>query len=524
MATITDRALKLALQDGLTIFSRIWDYKAKNWVMSISVADIDGDGDVEILVGSRDGRIRCFSKTGKLLWQREIGTRAWVGTIAISGTAGPGKEATVRILAGTRDGKVYVLGSDGNLLTKDGTKLLFNEDGQPLDRQLAQDAYWFNINHVIRSIHVDPLRQSLIIIGSEDRYVCAIDLQTGEPRWQYPTGGHVRSVFACDLNGDGEDEVLFGSVDGNLYVLNLQGKLLTSHAVGHPIRTIFVEDIDKDGKTEILLSTDHKNLIALTYCDGQFTQKWEYKHFENRLLTLYATDLDDDGQKEIIASCEDKRIYILSAEGELIWRHNHKYRTFDIATADIDNDGQLELLIGDEKKRIRAMHIRLRRGVAERIRRHYRPQAKLRPLPHLDLEKDEQDLLQDVVGVNARKLVTFKQAEEHMASGDYLQALSTLLRLAQQKVEQIWSRKDMEYIRTVCFRNTTKQMGREIVIGTADGRVSAFYASGRRAWSIPLKDHIVDVQSGFIEQHSAREEIIICSSDHNLYIIGGEKE
>jgi outer membrane protein assembly factor BamB len=520
--------LKLALKDGLSIFSRIWDYKAKNWVMCITVADIDGDGDVEIIIGSRDGRIYCFSKTGKLRWQREIGwqletgMRAWVDTIAISGMARPGEEAAVRIIVGTRDGKVYVLDSEGCLLTKDGAKLLFNEEGQPLDRQLAQDAYWFNINHVIRSICVDPLRQSRIILGSEDRCVYGLDLRTGEQLWQYATGGHVRSVFACDLNSDGQDEVLFGSVDGNLYVLDLQGQELTRYALGHPIRTVFVEDIDKDGKAEILLSTDHKNLIALTCCKGQFTRKWEYEHFENRLLTLYATDIDGDGQKEIIASCEDKCIYILSSQGKFIWRHNHRYRTFDIAIADIDNDGAPELLIGDENQRIRAMHVRLRRGVAERIRRYYH-RLEEPQLRRLELDKDEQNLLADVVGLNARKLVTFEQAEERLAQGEYLRALSILLRLAQQKVEQAWHRDDMEYIRTVCFRSTTKQSGREIVIGTADGHLAAFYASGRLAWTKPLEDHIVDVQSGFFEHHSPKEDILICSTDHHLYILVGEK-
>src|SRR6266566_1467582 len=521
-STITKKNLHHALEDGLSIVSRIWEYKARNWVTCIYVADIDGDGDVEIIIGSREGRIYCLSKTGKLRWKREIGTRAWIVTIAVSGLAGPREEASVRIIMGTRDGKVYVLDSEGRMVTTDGRILLFDEEGKPLDRQQAQRAYWFSIDYVIRSIYVDPLRQSQIILGTEDRRAYGLDFKTGEQLWTYQTGGWVRTVFACDINRDGKDEVLFGSVDGTLYVLDLQAQLLTQYAIDHPIRTIFVEDVDMDGNIEVLVSTNHKNLVALTYCEGRFEKKWERGPFENRLLTLYVTDIDNDGSKEIISGSEDKHIYIFDAEGNIIWRHNHKFRIFDIATPDIDNDGLPELLIGGENKRIRAMHVRMRRGVEERIRRYYRRLGKPDPsmIPRLNVE--ERALLQDALGLNKRESVTFEQAREQMRANAYDQALSTLLKLSQQKVEQLWHRNDIEYIRTVCFRHTMKRLGREIIIGTADGRVYAFYAHGHRAWSSQLNDHIVDVQTGFIG-HYKKEEIVICSSAHNLYILGGEK-
>src|SRR6266702_3717875 len=337
MDASTIKNLRHALEDGLNIVSRIWEYKVKNWVTCICAADIDGDGDVEIIVGSRDGRIYCLSKTGKLRWKREIGTRAWIVTIAVSGLAGPREEASVRIIMGTRDGK---------------------------------------------------------------------------------------------------EEVLFGSVDGTLYVLDLQAQLLTQYAIDHPIRTIFVEDVDMDGNIEVLVSTNHKNLVALTYCEGRFEKKWERGPFENRLLTLFVIDIDNDGKKEIISSCEDKHIYIFDANGNILWRHNHKFRIFDITTPDIDNDGLPELLIGGENKRIRAMHVRMRRGVEERIRRYYRRLGKPDPTMIPQLDADERALLQDALGLNRRVLVTFEQAREQMRVGAYDQALSTLLKLAQQKVEQ----------------------------------------------------------------------------------------
>src|SRR5438477_524132 len=83
-------------------------------------------GDLEIIIGSRDGRIYCLSKTGKLRWKREIGTRAWIVTIVVSGLAAPGNETSVRIIVGTRDGKVYVLDSEGRMISREGQALLFN--------------------------------------------------------------------------------------------------------------------------------------------------------------------------------------------------------------------------------------------------------------------------------------------------------------------------------------------------------------------------------------------------------------
>lgn len=522
-SVFTEKNLRHALADGLSIVSRIWEFKARNWVTCIYVADIDGDGDVEIVIGSREGRIYCLTKTGKLRWRRDIGSREWIVTITVGGFAGQRKEAAVHIIMGTRDGKVYVLDGEGRMLTRDGKELLFDEEGKPIDPQQALDACWFSTGYVIRSIYVDPLQQSQIILGTEDRCAYGLDYKTGKQLWKFQTGGWVRSVFAYDMNCDGNEEVLVGSTDGNLYLLDFQGQLLTRYAVDHPIRTIFVEDVDKDGNLEVLLCTNHKNLVALTYLEGRFEKKWERGPFEQRLINLYIIDIDNDGNKEIISSCEDKHIYIFDASGNILWRHNHKFRIFDIATADIDNDGLPELLICGENKRIRAMHVRMRRGVEERIRKHYRRLGKPEPATIPQLDADERALLQDVLGLNRRTLVTFEQAREQMKDSLYDQALSTLLKLAQQKVERHWHRTDIEYIRTVCFRHTTKRLGREIIIGTADGRVYAFYAHGHRAWDTQLNGHIVDVQTGFISHFYKKEEIVIFSTEHNLIILGGEK-
>ena len=243
----------------------------------------------------------------------------------------------------------------------------------------------------------------------------------------------------------------------------------------------------------------------------------------NRLLTLCVTDIDGDGKNEIIAGSEDKHIYILDTEGNMIWRHNHKNRVFSIFAYDTDNDGLPELLVGAEHKRVRLMRIRLRRGIEKKIYGYYRQLGRPDPLMIAGLTTDQRVLLQDVLRLNGRELVTFEQAEEQMKAGDYQKALSTLLRLEEQKVEQLWNKKNMGYIRSVCFRHTANELKREIIVGTSDGGIYAFYVHGRRAWFTHLNDHILDVQTGYID-HQKQEEIVICSSGRHVYILGSAKK
>src|SRR5260221_7895201 len=78
-------------------------------------------------------------------------------------------------------------------------------------------------------------------------------------------------------------------------------------------------------------------------------------------------------------------------------------------------------------------------------------------------------------------------------------------------------------MRTLLSRIIDRKLRKDTIFVTADGGIYAFYAHGRRAWFTHLNDHIVDVQTGFIDHHK-KEEIVICSSDHHVYILGGAKK
>ncbi|HET9921736.1 MAG TPA: PQQ-binding-like beta-propeller repeat protein [Ktedonobacteraceae bacterium] len=532
MSANTIKDLKDALDLGLGVVTRVTDYQTKDWVTNVFASDIDNDGYSEIVACSRDGRIYVLTTKGtnfRLRWKRIIGTKAWVGAAASGKLPIPGYEDTASIIVGTRDGKVYVLDKDGKTVSKDRQAFDFDPANEwAIERKQEQAACWYDTGYAIRQISIDSRWPAQIIIGSEDRSVYGLDALTGVPLWTFQTNGWVRSASMCDVDGDGQAEVLVGSTDHSLYLLDQQGRLLDQYSMAHPIYTILAEDVDNDGCIELLVTTEGKDLTALVYhkqqgdAHGCFEQKWR-KLFDNRILSFCVTDIDGDKQAEIIAASEDKHIYILDAEGNTIWRHNHKCRIFSIYPYDIDGNGLPELLIGSDDNRVRAMRVRLNRGVEKKVRRYYRQLGEPAPQEITELNAEQRALLQDILRTPERELVTLQQGQALLVAGEYGQALTTLLQLELQKVESLWRKDTIGNIRSINFRHIASEQKREIIVGTAGETIHAFQPNGRRLWSTAVSDHIVDVQTGFIDHHK-QEEIVIGSADHRVHILsGGQK-
>ncbi|MBV9020327.1 MAG: FG-GAP repeat protein, partial [Ktedonobacteraceae bacterium] len=85
--TETDEKILRNLLDELqrgrgVVDENVWSYKTKDWATSVHAADIDGDGDTEILIGSRDGSIHATTKWETLKWETAPSpTKDWIYTV-----------------------------------------------------------------------------------------------------------------------------------------------------------------------------------------------------------------------------------------------------------------------------------------------------------------------------------------------------------------------------------------------------------------------------------------------------------
>jgi len=517
-------SLRDTLRAGLSVVSEVWNHEAKHWVASVHAVDINNDGDSEIIACSRDGRVFTLDKAGKILWERIIGSKR--GVAAVMGFS-ENKENPVRVIAGTRDGKVYALDQDGRTIGKDGRVYAFGKDGRALEPDEEITACWLDTNDaVICQIAADLAAIPDVIIGSEDGCVYALNYDTREQRWKFPADGWVRTVFVGDVNKDGEAEVLAGSNESTVYVLSAEGQCLKKADVQYPVHAIYAADVDDDGVTEILVATDGKDLMALT---PELQEKWRFP-FDNRILSLHVADINNDGRSEIIAGSEDQHFYILNNQGKMLWRHSLGYRVVSVYAADFDNDGQVEVLVGAEDSKIHAYRVQLVKDLEKRILKHYRALGNFADDVVANLPEDELHLLQDIRGEVAKqhaalKQVSIKDTLQLLGEKRYEQALSELLKLERNKVQLLW-RKDRRdksgHVRSLCFCRISE--GRKgIVIGTNEGKVTVFNARGRVIGGVDGIDRVLDVQTGYIERDGAEDIVVLCTSDHKIYLISGAK-
>lgn len=181
-----------------------------------------------------------------------------------------------------------------------------------------------------------------IVIGSNDKKLHAIDGRTGKALWTYQALAEIEGSPVINDN-----EIIFGSNDGHLRVVDFNGKFRWHHkGQGKIYSSPAVLD-----KNDIVYSSE-----TAVYRIDRKTKKprWTYPIEKSRSSPVIA-DLNGDGLPDICVG--GSYLHLISGDGTMLDRFRVESDEFYGDTinstpliADIDSDGNLEILYGTDNK------------------------------------------------------------------------------------------------------------------------------------------------------------------------------
>jgi outer membrane protein assembly factor BamB len=320
-----------------------WAYATRGPVAGLAAGDADGDGRWEVAVGGREKRVTLLDKEGAMVWQF-----AAADIVAGMSASGSGE---ILVHAGSH---LYLLAGDGSLLWQ-----------RTFDSPLR----------AVASAH--GLVAGLVV-GLEDGQVMLLDPQDGAERWSYAFDQPVQAVSVSE----GLPGIVVGLGDGRVTWLDDQGRLLWEQEIGRFVSWLAVADVDHDGREDVIArsgdnvfrlqggdgtvvwrtDTSAERLIGAALGDGVVVatdqrvfqldatgaEAWSYP-LDEVASAVYTAKLDGErGPVEVAVGTVKGGVYVLGADGQLLWQGKGRERVNALHAADLNGDGRQELLVAME--------------------------------------------------------------------------------------------------------------------------------------------------------------------------------
>ncbi len=326
---------------------------------SVFAADVDGDGDLDVLSASKyDNQIAWYENNGSQTFTAHTISTAAVGAISVFAADVDG------------DGDLDVLSASSN----DNKIAWYENDGTPgvgvwVEHTITTAA---NVALSVFAADVDGDGDLDVLSGSNNDAKIAWYENDGSQNFTMHAistqFNGVQSVFAADVDGDGDLDVLSASFcdDKIAWYENDGNQTFTARTISTAADfaiSVFATDVDGDGDLDVLSASFYDDKIAWYENDGNQTFT---AHTINTpdpdsnpangtngnadgAWNVFAADVDGDGDVDVLSAS--------TYDNKIAWYENNGSQTFTAYTistatnaaesvfaADVDGDGDLDVL------------------------------------------------------------------------------------------------------------------------------------------------------------------------------------
>jgi subtilisin family serine protease len=320
------------------------------------LADINGDGKKEIVVQSL-GRVHVLNLQGQELPHWPVVANSYDYALPVAADIDQDGQVEI-IAAGDIDncGMVYAFRNQD----LDGNGLADAAPGFPV--KISNGFSIMEASPTLFDINQDGYQE--IIIGSLSGGMYLIDRHgTILKCYGYPAAGAIRSAAAVgDLNHDGNYRIVYRDDNGNIIILDKDLNLLRGWKAdsGIDFSSPALADLDHDGKLEILVGSSYTEKVYAFKQDGSTLPGWpvtisgpKMPGFGSGSRYIAVGDLDLDGNLEVFTNgSEYQGLYAWQGNGTPLsgWPAGQDVTNwFDgpVTLADIDGDGKSEVVAGN---------------------------------------------------------------------------------------------------------------------------------------------------------------------------------
>ncbi|MCB0452055.1 MAG: VCBS repeat-containing protein [Aequorivita sp.] len=340
---------------GTQVFDRIWRFgrpahpNFKN-NRGVTLADLDNDGVDEILYGIVN-TLYALEGDGSILWQKNV-TGIITYPASVADMDGDGNLEIALNTRGTPSvGRVYLMDANGNDLP--GWPLNFNDHSMfcsPAIGDVDDDGI------------MDIVTGEQSVSGTGYVHALKIDGTTINSNWPVDLG-HIPSLTPsiADVDHDGSTDVVAAGYDTGMFIFNNQGQLFPNLPFDPPnvvysYQSPILADLDGDEDLEIIGSNhgDSPRFFVMEH-EGDYRSGWPRFPSSWTYSPPTVVDVDGDGVNEIFMSDRNvstngtplPTIYGFDPDGNNL--PNFPIDNFGgcegvLSVADVNNDGVLEII------------------------------------------------------------------------------------------------------------------------------------------------------------------------------------